>query len=250
MRNIRGSVAWVTGAGTGIGEGASRALAREGVTVVLTGRRREPLAGLAEQIGAAGGTAEVAVGDATDRENMRRIAAGIAGRHGRLDLLFNNHGINVTDRYWKGGALNGWDAVIDVNVKGAYNCAEAALRVMRPQGEGTIITTSSKAGVNYSLRAGVAYGASKHAVMALNQLINVEEGNNGIRACALCPGEVETPILDHRPVQIPREDRDRLIQKDDMGEIVVFIMKMPMRVVLNEVVISPTWTRTPQPGEV
>ncbi|MCY4591143.1 MAG: SDR family NAD(P)-dependent oxidoreductase [Alphaproteobacteria bacterium] len=250
MRSIEGMVAWITGAGTGIGAGAAQALAAEGVTVALTGRRAAPLEQVAERIRADGGTAEVATGDATDREAMRAMARGIAERHGRLDLLLNNHGINVTDRYWKGGALDGWDQVIDVNVKGAYNCAEAALRVMSPRGEGTIITTSSKAGINYSLRAGVAYGASKHAVMALSQMINDEYGNQGIRACALCPGEVETPILDLRPVQVPAEDRARLIQAEDMGDIVVFMLKLPARVILNEVIISPTHRRTPQPGEV
>jgi NADP-dependent 3-hydroxy acid dehydrogenase YdfG len=249
MRNIDGMVAWITGAGTGIGEGAALALAREGVKTVLTGRRAGPLETVAEKIKAAGGHAEIAQGDAMDREGMRALAADIHARHGRLDVLFNNHGINVMDRSWAGGNLEGWDEVIDVNVKGAYNCADAALRVMRGQKEGTIITTSSKAGVNYSPRAGVAYGASKHAVMALNQLINMEEGNNGIRACVLCPGEVETPILDYRPIPVPREDRAQLIQSEDMGEIVVFIMKLPGRVTLNEMVISPTHTRKLQPGE-
>lgn len=250
MRNINGMVAWVTGAGTGIGEGAAIALAREGVKVVLMGRRLEPLEKVAAVIAAEGGEAEVRQGDATDREGMRALAEEIKAKYGRLDLLFNNHGINVQDRYWSGGALDGWDELIDVNVKGAYNCAEAAIRVMRTQDEGTIITTGSKAGVNYSLRSGVAYCASKHAVMAINQLINMEHGNDGIRACVLCPGEVETPILDYRPVQVPREDRDRLIQKEDMGEIVVFVLKMPGRVTLNEIVISPTHSRTLQPGEV
>jgi NADP-dependent 3-hydroxy acid dehydrogenase YdfG len=249
MRNIDGMVAWITGAGTGIGEGAALALAREGVKTVLTGRRAGPLETVAEKIKAVGGHAEIAQGDAMDREGMRALAADIHARHGRLDVLFNNHGINVMDRSWAGGNLEGWDEVIDVNVKGAYNCADAALRVMRGQKEGTIITTSSKAGVNYSPRAGVAYGASKHAVMALNQLINMEEGNNGIRACVLCPGEVETPILDYRPIPVPREDRAQLIQSEDMGEIVVFIMKLPGRVTLNEMVISPTHTRKLQPGE-
>lgn len=249
MRNIDGMVAWITGAGTGIGEGAALALAREGVKTVLTGRRAGPLEAVAEKIKAAGGHAEIAQGDAMDREGMRVLAADIHARHGRLDVLFNNHGINVTDRSWGGGNLEGWDEVIDVNVKGAYNCADAALRVMRGQEEGTIITTSSKAGVNYSPRAGVAYGASKHAVMALNQLINMEEGNNGIRACVLCPGEVETPILDFRPIPVPQEERARLIQSEDMGDIVVFIMKLPGRVTLNEMVISPTYTRKLQPGE-
>ena len=250
MRNIDGMVAWVTGAGTGIGEGAALALAQGGVKVVLTGRRARPLEAALDAIVDAGGHGRFIIGDATDRESMRETAADIYRQYGRLDLLFNNHGINVRDRYWSGGALDGWDEVIDVNIKGAYNCAEAALRVMRPQGEGTIITTSSKAGVNYSLRSGVAYCASKHAVMALNQLINAEHGNEGIRACALCPGEVETPILDHRPVQVPREDRDRLIQKEDMGEIVVFVLSMPRHVTLNEIIISPTHSRALQPGEV
>ena len=249
MRNLNGMVAWVTGAGTGIGAGAAIALAREGVHVILTGRRLEPLEVVAASIRESDVNVEVAQGDAMDRSGMKKIAADIVKRHGKLDLLFNNHGVNVTDRNWGGGNLDGWDEVIDVNVKGAYNCAHAALEVMRPQGEGTIITTSSKAGVGYSPRAGVAYGASKHAVMALNQLMNIEEGNNGIRACVLSPGEVDTPILDYRPIPVPKEERERLIQSDDMGEIVVFIMKMPARVTLNEVIISPTYTRKLQPGE-
>ncbi|MBT6305378.1 MAG: SDR family NAD(P)-dependent oxidoreductase [Rhodospirillaceae bacterium] len=249
MRNLNGMVAWVTGAGTGIGAGAAIALAREGVHVILTGRRLEPLEVVAASIRESDGNVEVAQGDAMDRSGMKKIAADIVKAHGKLDLLFNNHGVNVTDRNWGGGNLDGWDEVIDVNVKGAYNCAHAALEVMRPKGEGTIITTSSKAGVGYSPRAGVAYGASKHAVMALNQLMNIEEGNNGIRACVLSPGEVDTPILDYRPIPVPKEERERLIQSDDMGEIVVFIMKMPVRVTLNEVIISPTYTRKLQPGE-
>jgi NADP-dependent 3-hydroxy acid dehydrogenase YdfG len=249
MRNLKGTVAWITGAGTGIGEGAAIALAREGVNVILTGRRIAPLNKVVDKIKNSGGSVGIAQGDAMDRSGMKDVAAGIKKKYGKLDLLFNNHGINVTNRNWGGGNLEGWDEVIDVNIKGAYNCAYAALEVMRPQGEGTIITTSSKAGVGYSPRAGVAYGASKHAVMALNQLMNIEEGNNGIRACVLSPGEVDTPILDYRPIPVPKEERERLIQSDDMGEIVVFIMKMPARVTLNEVIISPTYTRKLQPGE-
>ena len=249
MRDLKDTVAWITGAGTGIGEGAAIAMAREGAKVILTGRRLAPLEQVSKKIEDAGGFVEIAQGDAMDRSGMMVLAKDIQNRYGKLDLLFNNHGINITNRSWGGGNLEGWDEVIDVNVKGAYNCALAALEVMRPQGEGTIITTSSKAGVNYSPRAGVAYGASKHAVMALNQLMNIEEGNNGIRACVLCPGEVETPILDHRPIPVPQEERERLIQSEDMGEIVVFIMKLPARVTLNEVIISPTYTRPLQPGE-
>jgi NADP-dependent 3-hydroxy acid dehydrogenase YdfG len=249
MRNLDDMTAWITGAGTGIGEGAALALGREGVRVVLTGRRVAPLETVAGKIRDAGGTAQVAQGDATDRESMRALASDIHSQYGRLDLLFNNHGMNITDHTWGEGNLEGWDEVIDVNLKGAYNCADAALKVMRGQDEGTIITTASRAGVIYAPRAGVAYGAAKHGVVALNQLINMEEGNNGIRACVLCPGEVDTPILDLRPQPVPSEDRARLIRSEDMGEIVVFIMKLPGRVTLNEMMISPTYTRKPLPGE-
>ena len=98
MRNLNGMVAWITGAGTGIGEGAAIALAREGVKVILTGRRKNPLESVAEKVNKAGGDVEIAQGDAMDRPGMKSLALDIKNRYGKLDLLFNNHGVNVTDR--------------------------------------------------------------------------------------------------------------------------------------------------------
>ena len=121
MRDLKDTVAWITGAGTGIGEGAAVAMARDGAKVILTGRRKDPLERVSEKITNAGGFVEIAQGDALDRSGMMTLARDIKTHHGKLDLLFNNHGINITNRNWGGGNLDGWDEVIDVNVKGAYN---------------------------------------------------------------------------------------------------------------------------------
>lgn len=246
---LRGKVAWVTGAGSGIGEAAAIALAAAGAIVALTGRRREPLEAVATRIGADGGTALVEPGDATDRDAMMAIAGRLSGAHGRIDILFNNHGINVTERTWADARYDDWDRVIDVNVKGAYNCVGAVLPIMRASGDGVIINTASKAGWMYSPIAGVAYGASKHAVMALNALINEEEGRNGIRATVIAPGEVATPILDRRPVPVSAEARAKLVQPEDVAALVLFIATMHPRARLDEVLITPSVPRVKSAGE-
>ncbi|MBT5266391.1 MAG: SDR family oxidoreductase [Rhodospirillaceae bacterium] len=249
MRSLEGMVAWVTGAGTGMGRESAIKLAEAGCKLVLTGRRQTPLDEVAAVITNAGGEAAVETGDASDRPSMFAIAKRIEGRHGRIDILFNNHGINLTPRSWAEAEFDGWDELIDVNVKGAYNCAGAVLPIMRKQADGLIMTTSSLAGRFYSSVAGPAYGASKHAVMALNDTLNQEEGNNGIRACALCPGEVATPILDQRPVTVPQDDVDRLVQSEDIGDLVVFVAQLDPRACVTEIVVRPTHRRTKQPGE-
>ena len=247
MRNLTGMTAWITGAGSGIGEGAALALAQEGVKVFLTGRRHEPLELLAKKIHKLGGFAEVAQGDAKDRDGIQKIANDIIEKHGQIDLLFNNHGMNIKERHWSNANLDSWDEVIDVNVKGVYNCTYAALEVMRPKKSGLIITTASIAGLSNAISefslSGAPYAASKHAVISLNNTMNLQEKNNGIRGCVICPGEVETPILDNRPIPVSKEDRKKLIQTEDIGEIIVFILKMPERVTLNEIIITPTHNR-------
>lgn len=248
MRAIDGRVAWITGAGTGIGEATAKALAGAGMTVVLSGRRPEPLEQTAEAIRLAGGSAEVSALDVADRAAVLAEGARIDREHGRLDLLFGNAGLNVTPRNWEDaigdpGNLDGWDTVIDVNVKGVYNGIAAVLPIMRRQGDGVIVTTSSWAGRFYSTVAGVAYGASKHAVMSISAHVNMQEGNNGIRACAICPGEVATPILDRRPVKLSDEELGKVIQPEDVAEVVLLVARMTPRTCLPEILISPTWTR-------
>jgi len=90
---------------------------------------------------------------------------------------------------------------------------------------------------------GAAYNASKHAVTALTETINMEEGINGIRACALCPAEVATPIMDRRPMPPSQEDRARMLQPKDLGHTIRWLAELPPNVCINQLVVSPTWNR-------
>jgi NADP-dependent 3-hydroxy acid dehydrogenase YdfG len=167
----------------------------------------------------------------------------IAERHSRLDVLVNNAGVNIRERSW--GQLNASaiDQVLHGNLSSAFYVAAAALPLMRSRGDGVMIHTASWAGRFVSPLSGPAYTAAKHAVMAMSQSINMEEFANGIRSSVICPAEVATPILDQRPQPISAEDRARMLQPDDLGDLILFIATRPKHVCMNEVLISPTWNR-------
>jgi NAD(P)-dependent dehydrogenase (short-subunit alcohol dehydrogenase family) len=241
--DLAGKVAWVTGAGSGIGEAAALALAREGAAVALTGRRREPLQTVADKIAKAGGKALLAPGDLGEQETASGIAAAIAEKFGRLDILVNNAGANVLERSWAKLTPERVKTVLDANLNSAFYCSVAALDVMRPQKDGLLIHTASWAGRFVGIVPGPAYVAAKHAVVAMSYSINMEEFQHGIRSTVLCPNEVATPILDLRPVPVSPEERARMIQPEHMADLIVYIARQPPTICLNEVVISPTWNR-------
>ncbi len=243
MTDLAGRLAWVTGAGSGIGEAAAKALAQANATVVLTGRRVEPLEAVAEAIRAAGGLAAVAPGDLTDAAAVDRIVRAIGEEHGRLDILVNNAGMNIRERSWSELKPAGIDALLNGNLSSAFYAAAASLPLMRANRSGVMIHTASWAGRFISPVSGPAYTAAKHAVVAMSHSINMEEFANGIRSSVICPAEVATPILDRRPQPISAEDRALMLQPDDLGELILFIATRPKHVCMNEVLISPTWNR-------
>ena len=243
MANLKGKIAWVTGAGTGIGEGAALALARDGATVVLTGRRAENLQSVAERIAKAGGKASVQPADVTKAAAVQKVADAIRAEHGRLDIVVNNAGMNVPERAWSKLKPDGADAVITGNLTSAFYVVQAALPIMRAQKDGLIIHTASWAGRFIGPVSGPAYTAAKHGMVAMSHTINMEECLNGIRSCVVCPGEVATPILLNRPVPETPETMARMVQPADMGNLIVFLAKQPKHVCINEVVISPTHNR-------
>ena len=243
MPDLGGKVAWVTGAGSGIGEAAALALAGEGAAVALSGRRREPLQKVAEQVTKAGGKALVVPADLGEQDAANRIAGTIAQEFGRLDILVNNAGANVLERSWAKLTPERAKTVLDANLNSAFYCSLAALAMMRPQRDGLLIHTSSWAGRFVGLVSGPAYVAAKHAVVAMSYSINMEEFQHGIRSTVLCPNEVATPILDQRPVPVSTQDRARMIQPGHMADLIVYIAKQPPTICINEVVISPTWNR-------
>jgi NADP-dependent 3-hydroxy acid dehydrogenase YdfG len=240
MRDLTGKVAWITGAGSGIGEAAAVALAVAGMKVVLSGRRTDKLAEVAGRIGSA---AELEPLDVADAAAVQTVAERILRRHGRIDVLVSSAGINVRARNWHNLSVADWDRVIRIDLDGAFYCAKAVLPAMIDQGDGLIVNVSSWAGKHVSVVTGPAYTAAKHAMNAMNESINMEAGRHGVRACAICPGEVATPILDNRPVPVTDADRARMVQPEDCGEIVAFLARLPAHVCINELTVSPTWNR-------
>jgi NADP-dependent 3-hydroxy acid dehydrogenase YdfG len=115
---------------------------------------------------------------------------------------------------------------------------------MRAQGGGLMIHTASMAGRNVGPLSGPGYVAAKHGVVAMSHSINMEECANGIRSCALLPGEVNTPILKKRPNPLSQEDLARMLQPDDVGDMIRHIAGLPPHVCVNEVWITPTWNRS------
>jgi NADP-dependent 3-hydroxy acid dehydrogenase YdfG len=243
MAALEGKIAWVTGAGTGIGQSGAIELAREGATVVLTGRRREPLEETAATIKQNGGKAVVKPGDLMKAAAVNRIVADIAKRFGRLDILVNNAGLNLLERNWKQLKPEGIDDIVHGNLSSAFYCVLAALPMMRQQQDGLLIHTASWAGRWVGLVSGPGYVAAKHGVVAMSHSINMEECVNGIRSTVICPGEVATPLLDKRPVPVSKADRAKMVQSEDCGDLIRYIACLPPHVCLNEVVISPTWNR-------
>jgi NADP-dependent 3-hydroxy acid dehydrogenase YdfG len=240
MRSLEGKSAWITGAGTGIGEAAAIALADAGMKVVLSGRREEPLRRVAEIIG---DRASVEVLDVSDREAVNAVAERIQASHGPVDVLVNSAGINVKSRNWHNVSLDDWDRIIRIDLDGAFYCCKAVLPGMIEQGDGLIINISSWAGRHVSVVTGPGYTAAKHAMNAMNESLNMEAGIHGVRACAICPGEVATPILDNRPVPVSDEDKEKMVQSADCGDIVRFVAELPPHVCINELTVSPTWNR-------
>jgi NADP-dependent 3-hydroxy acid dehydrogenase YdfG len=240
MQRLEQKIAWITGAGSGIGEAAAAALAAAGATVVLTGRRREKLQAVAAAIGP---SAHLAPGDMTDSAAVQAIVEHIDRQFGRLDILVANAGLNVLERDWTNLAPGGADEVIHGNLSSAFYCALAVLPIMRRQQDGVLIHTASVAGRFIGGLAGPAYTAAKHGVVAMSHSLNMAECVNGIRSSVVLPGEVATEILEKRPTPVSAEDRARMLQSEDVGDLIRYIACLPRHVCLNEVMIAPTWNR-------
>jgi NADP-dependent 3-hydroxy acid dehydrogenase YdfG len=244
MTRLNGKVAWITGAGSGVGEAGAVALAGAGARVVLTGRRHEALEGVARRIGDQGGSALIEAGDVTDPERVNAIVATIREKLNRLDIVVNNAGMNLKERHWVDLTPARIDMIIHSNLSSALYVAAAALEMMRQQRDGVLIHTASWAGRFVSQLTGPGYSAAKHALVAASHSLNMEECINGIRSTVICPGEVATPILENRPVPVSDEDRARMLQAEDLGDLILFVATRPKHVCVNEILISPTWNRS------
>ena len=243
---LSGQVAWVTGGGSGIGLAGAIELAKGGCRVVISGREAGKLVdaiALAHQKGAPRGSIAAAPLDVADAEAVARVASAVEAEHGGVDILVNSAGINFAKRYWKDTDSATFSQVVAVNLDGAAACTLAVLKGMQRRRRGTVINVASFAGWYLGYLTGPAYTASKAGIIALTHSFNIEECVNGLRATALCPGEVATPILKKRPVEPSAEEKARMLQEEDLGRTIRFVAEMPPHVCINELVITPVWNR-------
>jgi len=243
MSTLQGKVVWITGAGSGIGLAGARALAGAGATVIMSGRRADVLERESAGVRSSSGAAEVQPLDVSDPVAVKQVAEAILARHGKVDILVNSAGLNNPQRYWRDQTVESWDQVIRINLDGTFYCTQAVIGAMRARKDGIVINISSWAGKYTSALVGAAYNGSKHAVVSLTETINMEECVNGIRACAICPAEVATPIMDRRPVPPSAEERARMLRPEDLGQTILWVAQQPPHVCINEITISPTWNR-------
>jgi meso-butanediol dehydrogenase / (S,S)-butanediol dehydrogenase / diacetyl reductase len=190
-----GSVAIVTGAGSGIGAAIARGLAGEGAAVVLVDRREDRLERERDAIAAAGGRAEAAVLDVRDGAGVRELVDGVLARHGAVDVLVNNAAVAGGDGL-AGLEDADWDEAVDVALKGAFLLMRAVLPAMVERGGGSIVNVASVNGLMHF--GNDAYGAAKAGLIQLTRSVAVRYGPDGVRANAVAPGTVRTPAWSER----------------------------------------------------
>ena len=230
---LQGRTAIVTGAGSGIGRAGSEAMAREGATVVVTDRDIEAARQTVAAIAAAGGRAEAAQLDVTDDAAVAALIGGVAGRHGRIDILHNHAGVQVAGSVEEVDGA-GFDRSWAVNVHAQFVACRAVVPIMKQQRGGVILNTSSNSGV-FLDRAMTAYITSKAASITMTRQIALDVARYGIRVNALCPGWVDTPFNDPYTKQLGGRKAlehaianvvpmGRFATADEIAEVILFMV--------------------------
>lgn len=229
----------VTGAGSGVGQATALKLAALGWKVALVGRRAEALQDTLSRAGAHAALLHPYPADIGNATAVAELGQRILRDLGQVDLLVNAAGTNAPQRALEVLALGDYTRMIDTNLHGAYYCTQAFLPGMRQRGTGTIVNVISDAGKQASPKAGPAYVMSKFGLAGLTQAINAEERGRGIRAIGIFPGDIDTPLLDKRPVVPDATARARMMRPEDIADCIVFCATLPTHVVVEEMLVRP-----------
>jgi len=229
----------VTGAGSGVGRATVLKLAAAGWRVALVGRRRDALEETIRLAGPAAGPLMACATDIGDARAVEVLAQQVLAAFGEVEVLINAAGTNAPQRALEVLSLADYHDMINANLNGAYYCVQAFLPGMRSRGSGTIVNVVSDAGKQASPKAGPAYVMSKFGLAGLTQAINAEERGRGVRAIALFPGDIDTPLLNKRPLVPDAAARARMMQPEDVADCALFCVNLPSRVIVEEMLIRP-----------
>ncbi|MCS1411415.1 MAG: putative oxidoreductase [Verrucomicrobia subdivision 3 bacterium] len=229
----------ITGAGTGVGRAVAIALAKEGWKLALIGRTKETLNESATAAGLSDDDHLCLAASVSDWDAVNETAKQVHERFGPIDLLVNSAGTNTPKRQLFEVSQEDYDKIVNINLNGTYYTIQAFLPPMRQRKFGTIVNIVSDAAIWGVPLAGAAYTISKFGQRGLTQAINAEDGKNGIRACAILPGEIETPLLKLRPTAPPAESYASMLQPEDVAACVMLAVNLPARAVVQELLVRP-----------
>jgi NADP-dependent 3-hydroxy acid dehydrogenase YdfG len=240
MADVSGKIALITGGSSGIGLATARAMLAAGAAVAIASRDESRLQNAAAAL-AAGDRVFAHACDVTDKAQVRALVNAVVARFGRIDILVNNAGVNVKNRASKDLDPETWDKLIRANLDGTFYVTHAVLPQMRERRGGIIINIGSVVGKRANPLGGAGYNAAKFGMAALGLTLSVEEKDFNIRVTNIYPGEVDTPLLDHRPQPVTAEHRAKVLQPEDVAAAVMFVCTLPPRAHVPELVIKPTW---------
>ena len=243
MGVMDGKVSIITGAGTGIGKVAAVMFAEAGSDLVLAGRRQAPLDEVADLAREHGVEVEVRPTDLENGDAAADLGKWSLERFGKVDILVNNAGHSSRVRSLRYVGPEEWESVFKVNVEGVYRLTQSVLANMIDRGSGTVITVSSMAALTPGLLGGAPYSAAKAASLNMIRGMNTELAKLGVRACAIMPGEVDTPILENRPRPPDADDRSTMMMPEDIAQAIFLCAAMPQRTIVEQVVMMPTMRR-------
>ena len=238
----------VTGGATGIGYAVAAAMLARGARVAIGSRREDVVRQAVEQLkrtpllGGSGTAGDAAIGhplDVADRGSVRAFFDWANTKMAPASILVQAAGVNIKNRTLAEMDPEQWDQVLAVNATGAYNCMYAVLPAMRAAKGGLIVNISSIAGKRAIALGGVAYCAGKFAMTALGTAAGNELAADGVRVTNIYPGEVNTPLLDQRPVAVSDEHKARILQPESVADMVVAIASLPPQAHVPEMVIKP-----------
>lgn len=234
--SLKDQVVLVVGASSGIGRATAAMFAAEGAKVMASARRADRLESLKAEAAAQGHSLDVFAADATKPTQVEALVAATREKLGPVQILVYVTGTNTPDRSLKRLKPPIWDDMIATNLNGAFYCAQAVLGEMRDARFGHLIFVSSTSALAPD-PSGAAYQASKRGLNGLSHAIRLEEKENGIRTTVVCPGMVDSELLDRRPVPPTAEQRAQALLPEHVGEAILAVAKLPPRAVIPELSI-------------